>query len=267
MRAQKEIIPTHHNLFVSGRAQRSLFPVVLQVLFTVIILQQAGCEKAVGPPDQEPEEVSPGILPLKVGYSWEYQTYALNEDSTIGPAQGRDKFKVIRTSLDSSQSGGDVLFHRVYVDPYTNTESEFEWLFRNYEDGLYAMGGRMTTDSIYTRLLYLKYPVKKGESWKSPHLIYHLIEQRYTIQDSIAYTCIDTNTVFETSTGRFSCVVYYHREKWDDGDATSTRDIYEYCSKEVGIIATITSIVDNSGKSYPYSRRILIETNVFANKQ
>ncbi len=154
------------------------------------------------------------------------------------------------------------------VNPYINTDDSFEWLYRNYDDGLYQMGGTMPTDSIYTKMLLYKYPVQKGETWISPHLVYDLLQEKYMIPDSITYTCIDTNALFETPLGGFSCVVYYHREKLPEEDVLDRwQIIYEYYSIGLGLVGEITcGYHESTQKTYPVSKRILVATNVITSK-
>jgi hypothetical protein len=210
------------------------------------------------------EEASFGIVPLKVGYYWEYKTYALREDSSTGLEIERASWKVTRTSLDPSHVNQGPLFHRVFINPYDNSRSEFEWLYRNYTDGLYQMGGTMPSDSIYTKILLYKYPAQKGETWKSPHLVYDLQQRKYLIPDTIAYTCVDTNAVFETPLGTFSCVVYYHWESIPEEDVLYRwKILYEYYAKGIGLVGITKFWYDHfTGQSHPESKRVLVATNV-----
>lgn len=68
----------------------------------------------------------------------------------------------------------------------------------------------------------------------SPHLVYDLLQMQYTITDTLVYSCADTDAVFSTPVGVFSCTVYYHRIIDNEGDAVSKQDLYEYYSKGVG---------------------------------
>jgi hypothetical protein len=215
----------------------------------------------VSGPEQPDGPTSLGIIPLKVGYSWNYTTYSLREDSTVGPVIGPTKFEIVRTSVNPTD--GETLFHMAYVDANTNQPSDFEWLYCNHDDGLYLMGGKMHTDSVYTRILLYKFPVLKGETWRSPHLVYDLLQKRYTITDTLIYSCVDTDTVFITPLGVFSCAVYYHRIIDDEGDAVSKQDLFEYFAKEVGHVGTVTLTYDDAlRKSFPNSRTVLMRTSV-----
>jgi hypothetical protein len=240
---------------------------VLFILGAISIFCGLSCRRSVEPGTVANEEASFGIVPLKVGNYWEYKTYASREDSSTGLEIGRASWKVTRTSLDPSHVNQGPLFHRVFINPYDNSRSEFEWLYRNYTDGLYQMGGTMPSDSTYTKILLYRYPVQKGETWKSPYLVYDLQQRKYLIPDTIVYTCVDTNAAFETPLGKFSCIVYYHRMIDNEGDAVSKQDIYEYCSKEVGVIGIITLVFDDAlQKRFPYSKRVLVATTILDSK-
>jgi len=226
-----------------------------------------GCEQSLEPKPVI-QEVSYGILPLKVGYHWEYKTYALNGDSSTGLQVDWAIYDVTRVSFDPSQTNRDALFHRVYTNPYTNQQDSFEWLYRNYENGLYQMGGTTPTDSIYTKLLLYKYPVQKGETWTSPHLVYDFGGGKYVVPDSITYTCVDTNALFETPLGSFYCVVYYHREELPEEDVLDRwHFIYEYYSTIVGLVGMVTyGYHEFTQQTYPVSKTILVGTNVITTK-
>jgi hypothetical protein len=215
----------------------------------------------VSGPEQPDEQTSLGIIPLKVGYYWNYATFALSEDSSIGPQNGSAKFEIVRISINPT--GGETLFHWADVNPNTNRPSDFEWLYRNQSDGLYMFGGKMPTDSIFTRILLYKFPVAKGETWMSPHLVYDLLQMRYTIPDTLVYKCVDADAEFDTPVGVFSCTVYYHRIIDNEGDVVSTQDLYEYYAKGVGHVGTVTlTYAGPLKKMVPLSRTVLTETNI-----
>jgi hypothetical protein len=211
-----------------------------------------------------PEYVSNGIRPLKVGYYWEYKTYIARPDSTLGAQIGHAKYKVARMSVGTAAARSDTLFHVVWVNPSTNQQDTYEWFFRNYPDGLYIMGGRMPTDSVYTALHYLRYPVTAGETWMCPHLVYEPNESKYMIADTSTFRCVDTNARFETPVGTFFCVVYNHLQK-SDPDVGADEDIYEYYSKNVGKVGSVTyNYFESLGERHIQSKTILVGTNVMA---
>lgn len=124
----------------------------------------------------------------------------------------------------------------------------------------------MPTDSIYTKILLHKYPVQKGDTWRYPNLIYDLRTRQYEILDTITYTCVDTSVDFETPLGKFTCVVYFHREQVEE-DVLVKHDVYEYYSVKVGAVGVITSNYFESNKqTIPSSKRVLVATNVKPNE-
>lgn len=271
MRKQEIVRPSGHNFspnahpYLQNQSPWAGWSSKKSGLVAIFVLASAlvNCHHSTEPePDPIDNVVSQGIHPLKVGYYWHYKTVALNEDSTEGNEIEQVRFEITRRS-SNPQIPDEPLFHKVFVNPYTNGRSEFEWLYRNYDDGLYLMGGKMSTDSVYAGIRLFKHPAAKGESWTSPHLLYNLIEREYQIPDSTVYTCIDTNAVFETPLGTFSCVVYYHRELLDE-DVSAKSDLYEYYSSEVGLVGIVTMSYFNQ-QTFPKSKRILVGTNALAN--
>ncbi|MBS3944313.1 MAG: hypothetical protein KGZ42_02345 [Melioribacter sp.] len=240
---------------------------LLLITLSFPILLSLSCENSLEPDLPNKSEISRGILPLKVGYYWIYRDYDLKADGSINEFIPYTEFKYLikSSSLITVDNASYVVFDRTWK--YTNSEnySTSEWLFRNFDNGLYTMGGKMPTDSIFTKLLKYKYPVQKGESWGSPNLVYDLYDRKYLIYDTVKYTCTDTNAVFETPIGSFSCTVYYHREDLDD-DVSGKLDIYEYYSKDVGLVGSMTfGYFEDNQKIIPKFKRILISTNVFKN--
>lgn len=237
---------------------------LLLVTLSFLVLLFIRCDNSVKPEPPNDEEISLGILPLKVGNWWTYRDYDLKPDGSINELIPYTEFNYLIKSSHSITVDNEnyVVFGRAWK--YTDNEnySTSEWLFRNFNNGLYAMGGKMPTDSIFTKLLKYKYPVQKGEAWKSQNLVYDLYDKKYLILDTVTYTCIDKNVLFETPIGNFSCTVYYHREDLDD-DVSEKADIYEYYSKDVGLIGTITyGYFEFDQKSIPKFKRILVSTNV-----
>jgi hypothetical protein len=75
---------------------------------------------------------------------------------------------------------------------------------------------------------------------------------------------VDTNARFETPVGTFTCVVYNHLEKTDP-DVVAKEDIYEYYSRNVGKVGSVTySYFESTSERYIKSKTILVGTNVLA---
>ncbi|MCP5375415.1 MAG: hypothetical protein H6743_04905 [Rickettsiaceae bacterium] len=234
-------------------------------IFAIIMFQN--CNNSVEPKPPDEEEISRGIQPLKVGYFWTYRDYYLREDGSINNDIPYTEFKsLIRTTSSITINNENyVVFNQTWTLTENEIYSPLEWLYKNFDDGLYLMGGKRPNDSIFTKLLRYKYPIQKGEIWESPLLVYDPMENNYLIQDTLTYTCIDTSAIFETPIGNFSCFVYYHREDLDE-DVSAKADIYEYYSKDVGLVGRITySYFEFDQTSFPNSKRVLFSTNIFTN--
>lgn len=246
--------------------RRSSFHRIPALLFFISILTQLpSCHNPTEPPsDVPPEYISRGILPLKVGYYWQYDQYALTDSGTTAGKIGSIGFKISGRSVSASQQYSDTLWHWVYYDTQTGQTGFVEWFYRNYSDGLYSMGGRAPTDSVYTKLQHLKYPVRKGDAWTRPHLIFHLLDQKFSIPESLAYACIDTNALFDTPLGTFACVVYNHMEPIE-GLPGKQYDILEFYSRTIGKVGEIRHIYSNSTHDrFPIQKDVLVGTNVKA---
>jgi hypothetical protein len=132
-----------------------------------------------------------------------------------------------------------------------------------------AMGG-YPADTLYIKILNLKYPVNKGEKWRSPmsRAFQLRLSEQSLLNDTTTYSCIDTNAKFETPLGIFSCIVYYHRFRLKTSeDEVGPYDIYEYYSENVGLVAVITNKYNDYFKqSYPLYKQVLVSANVINNK-
>ncbi len=251
------------------------------LLLIIIVLQLNSCSHSTLP---EPfiEDGSYGIVPLKVGNSWEYKNYILRKDGSILCEGNRVRYKIISTSYDPSHKIQDPIYNMSIE--WLDTTYKNTWIgtpqvpfLRNYNDGLYLMGGRIPAmggepgDSLYIKILNLKYPITKGEKWRSPGLQVPFISRLSgpsLLNDTTTYTCLGTDEKFEIPLGIFSCIVYYHRFKEIQGDdVLGPYDIYEYYSENVGLVAFITNKYDDYYKqSYPLYKQVLVSTNVIKNK-
>ena len=129
------------------------------------------------------------------------------------------------------------------------------------------MGGLGPLDTIYTKLQYLIYPVQKGRTWMTPHLVYNPRDGKFQVPDSVAYSCADTSGLFETPVGRFVCVVYNHIETLEEVPGT-LRDVYDYYAIGVGKVGTVTyNYIVSTQKRYPLSKSLLVGTNVIPVRQ
>ncbi|NCQ19343.1 MAG: hypothetical protein COZ80_10300 [Ignavibacteria bacterium CG_4_8_14_3_um_filter_37_9] len=95
--------------------------------------------------------------------------------------------------------------------------------------------------------MYLKYPVKRGETWDVPYMYYHIIKQRfeYRPDSALVYTCLSENQKISTEIGEFNCVNYYFREKPAE-DVLEYWDYFISYTPGVGLIEMdIKSALDN----------------------
>ncbi len=248
-----------------GTRRFSFRPISALLLSALFLTQLPSCHNPTEPPpDVPPEFISRGILPLKVGYYWQYDRYALTDSGTTAGKIGSIGFKISGRSVSASPQYGDTVLHWVPYDPQTGQTGYVEWFYRNYSDGLYIMGGRAPTDSVYTKLQLLKYPVRKGDAWTRPHLIFHILDQKFSIPDSLSYACIDTNALFETPLGTFACIVYNHMEPIEEIPGKEY-DILEFYSRTIGKVGEIRHIYSTSTHDrFPIQKDVLVSTNVEA---
>ncbi len=215
----------------------------------------------------EPEEIviheteNNGLVPLKVGNYWKYKVDWLKEDGSFSYAGWPYEAKITGQILSSLAQNDRPRYKRVYVNKFGNVDP-FEWFYRNEEDGLYLMGGKNTNDSAFVKLLYLKYPVKKGETWLYTDLFFDVYEEKYILDEPIQYTCIDTAAIFDTPLGSFKCIVYYCREEIAS-DVSAEHDVYSYYAPNIGLVGIVTnSYFKGWNKSFPKTKTYLVETNV-----
>lgn len=215
----------------------------------------------------EPEEVikpefeNNGLLPLKVGNYWKYKVEFLKSDGSFFYDGLPFEIRINRQTVKNEMVP---YYSRVYVDQNGKADT-LEWLFRNKSDGLYLLGGRAKRDSLFTSTLYLKFPVTKGEFWFFQGIVYNNYIEKFELNSSFKYTCVSTDSTFQTPIGTFSCIVFHHREK-QAYDVLEEIDVYEFYTKQLGLIGIIVNgfdpIFHKTNPSYPKKKIILTQTNV-----
>jgi hypothetical protein len=110
------------------------------------------------------------------------------------------------------------------------------------------MGGVSSSDTMITKILYLKNPAVTGESWEVPKIAYDLNANNFIeTGDTITYTCISANESFVTSVGTFQCYEYHWRERLEG--VREKWDHYIYLAPNIGWVGEIIkSSLDNSTK-------------------
>ena len=233
------------------------------LVFFFILAILTSCKKPTEPPPREDgptQELSPGIMPLKVGYYWDYEELLLDDDSSVLSVNDSYRYQIAE-AVRTPEYQPDLLYVRQLVYP-DNSADPVEWLFRNYEDGLYLMGGRTETDTLYEKLLFLRFPVDTGTSWPTQNLVYNFMDEKFYLRDTITYTCVDTNTLFAAKIGPIHCVVYFHREDSPEPDVRASYEIYDYFSPEIGLVGRMKySIIPLRGR-FPRFLLTLTSTNV-----
>lgn len=242
---------------------RSSLPLAVSVLCSVLVLVLVGCPSTVEPPPENDtsQELSPGIMPLKCGYYWDYEEYLLDDDSTVLRLYDSYRYRIGGT-LKTPEYEPDLLYSRQLVRPAENSVDPVEWLFRNYSDGLYLMGGRTDTDTVYQKLLWLKFPANPGDYWPTQRLVFNFMEKRFYIKDTVTYTCVDTSTVFQTKIGPIRCVVYFHVKDSPEDDVLASYENYDYFSPQIGFVGRMTYVIIPWRGRFPRFRLALTSTNV-----
>jgi hypothetical protein len=184
------------------------------------------------------------LIPLSVGNYWVYI------QKVNGFPQLTDTIKIAitgNTIIDYQSVDYSVWLWTKYR-PGTNEPLDYSWLLWNGLDGLYNMGGISSTDTLIDKILFLKYPSYVGENWDVLTIGYHLTNNEFIITDTINYSCLATNELFQTPVGNFYCYVYYWREPLGD-DIVDTLLHYTYYAPNLGYIGeTIKTSLDSSVK-------------------
>lgn len=201
------------------------------------LISLSGCGH--GPTDPSATE---RLVPLSVGNRWSYLIY---DASFPGPPDTIEQ--VITHRIDLGNGGS--AFGRV---TYAATQSDSQiagamWLYRNSDDGLHSCGGIVGSDTILLDFLYLKYPVKTGDSWQVPFLAYDYSKIGFLSSDSATnYTCSGTGEEFQTPIGTYRCLVFHWREKPEE-DVQDYWEHYTYFSPGIGMVGEVvkSSLTDS----------------------
>ena len=204
------------------------------ILWGIVI---AGCNSNPTSPSSKDS-----ILPLSIGNHWRYAIYSVGLPNSTDSVEQR-----ITEEMDAGIHGR--VFGEVAVR-LSEPESQMApvtWLYDDDEDGLHAYGGIIDSDTLLTDFLYLKYPAKTGETWTVPILEYSWKERSFLMPDSsILYTCVATNSKFETPAGTFFCYVYHWKEKPEE-DVQDYWEHFRYFAPRVGMVGEVikSSLVDS----------------------
>lgn len=203
----------------------------------VWLISLSGCGH--GPTDPSATE---RLVPLSVGNRWSYLIY---DAGFPGPPDTIEQVITRRINLDNGRS----VFGRV-TSAATRSDSQVAgttWLYRNSDDGLHSCGGIVGSDTLLLDFLYLKYPVKAGDSWQVPVLAYDYSKGRFLSSDSASdYTCSGTSEEFPTPIGSYRCLVFHWKEKPEE-DVQDYWEHYAYFTPGIGMIGEVvkSSLTDS----------------------
>lgn len=188
------------------------------------------------------------LLPLDKGNEWSevqhrYYRGQINDSST-------DTFinkieEIISINYDGENY--DVGVQRRY-----NSEgqpSPLNKLYWNGPDGLYYMGSFAEGDTLLNKMLYLKYPVEVGDSWRYPR---NFFDGRNTIVDSVQVSCVDINVLFETPADTFRCIVFQYTIR-PQFDVLARWHYFTYFTPGVGQVGNL--IYSTPYNEYNYNDR------------
>ncbi len=215
------------------------------ILASIILFFIFACNKnplSIGdnPEPIRVEEVD-GLVSLSVGNYWAGMQYTCRNSTCDSIAKNLTDSMTVRVFEKRDIEIDGYIYNASFKENYfikNNYVMDCKWLSFNGSDGLYLLGGISSSDSLFKKILQLKYPVSVGESWQVPHLVYDLYENRFLIDDTLTYTCISTNETIETPAGIFECYVYCYRLRPAE-DVLDEWEHYLYYSPNIGNVATI----------------------------
>lgn len=198
----------------------------------------AACDSTVeeGPEGPTPEE----LFPLEVGNRWLYRTWYLRPSLA-------DSFVVEITGRLSFEHGGETL--TAYAESRHLLGEEpppFRWLSGHGRDGLYLMGGIAPTDTMLTKRLVRRTPMRVGEGHRFTRLAYGTgwttgvapEERFYVSDDTLEVRLLAERHPFETPLGTFDCYVYWY-EFLPADDTAVLWDVFDYYVPSIGAVAQV----------------------------
>lgn len=216
---------------------------IYTLFFIVAFIVNISCENPV-------DSLNNSILyPISIGNYWKYKIYTYSSGKIL---PGLTDSLLITIDEEISVEFEDRIYKGgVQTRKFgENTYAEAKWIFTNQSDGLYFLGGIAKKDTIFRKFLYLKYPVKQGETWEVPYMYYNQMSERFEFRpdSTLKYICISTNEKINTEIGEFRCIVYHFKE-YPEVDVPTYWNYYLYYSPGIGFIGSeIRSDLDNSIK-------------------
>ena len=177
------------------------------------------------------------LLPLSVGNYWKYVIYSYSLSGEILPDATDSLLLTIDeeliVSLDGKIYKGGVMT-RKFGD---NIFPEARWIYSNLNDGLYYLGGYADTDTLYKKILYLKYPAVESETWSLSYMAFDLITKTfiYDPDSKTTFSCLSLNKTVKTDIGKFVSICYFFSEKPEE-DVSDSWDYCLYYAHNIGLI-------------------------------
>lgn len=188
------------------------------------------------------------LVPLSTGNYWSFVQYSYIDGRIIEGLT--DSFRINISGQISVFVSGRSYTASLWnsFDITSHKPASYKWLYWNGDDGLYQLGGVTNSDTTLTKILYLKYPVRIGEVWHVPWLVYYPESDKFVVEDTLSYECLAIDDSVQTPAGTFKCIVYHYRIR-PQPDVLESWDYYQYFNPSVGLVAVIVkSSLDNSVK-------------------
>ncbi len=179
------------------------------------------------------------IQPLSTGTSWSYVSYTYVGDSLVAGLTDSTKQAIVGSASIACE--GRQLFVGLMAFFYGSADTpavNLRWLYWNGADGLYNLGGFGSEDTLILSVLNIKFPAAQGDSWRVPHLVFDVLLRKFTVRDTLVYSCISTGDQLATPVGTFDCHVYHYRIRPED-DVSEYWDYYDYYAPDIGKVGTV----------------------------
>lgn len=209
-----------------------------------LVMALAGC-------DSSGEEVLEGptpeeLFPLEVGNRWLYRSWYLRPSLA-------DSFAVEITDRLAFEHEGEAL--TAYAESRGLVGEEpppWRWLYGHGSDGLYALGGVAPTDTMFTKRLVRRTPMRVGAGHRFTRLAYGTgwaegtapEERFYVSDDTLEVRLVAEGHPFETPLGTFACYVYWY-EFLPADDTNGLWEVFDYFVPGIGGVAQVV----RSGRS------------------
>jgi len=186
---------------------------------------------------------SPGIIPLKIGNTWQYKIYEYANDTSYFNREY--EISISENNLLILNGEETNTFNFNFMHALRNEIRPVDWYYSNSNEGLRFYGGKTSSETYKCNWLRLKYPCTINDSWDFLFLYGYSDGSIGEISNQII-TCIDTNRSFITPLQTFECFVYSYNDEEDHGDYKMRYEINEFYKPFVGLIGINIYYFDTS---------------------